>query len=268
MRGSRREVLLRVVVCLLLPGLHLTAKPGDGEAQERALSPTSAIHLGYSRVFITQLDHLVSPLRYSGSSSLLRIGFDRRGDSRVGVSAGYARPHLTSTISRDGNNEESGLRLEASIWYLRSLRRFRENRLTLRGGAQIGVHFATWKHVYVEGVEGSYFHGVGLIQAAGEMTYRFRSGRVVEYRLAFPFLGLGLRTSYQGSNDVTSPKLQGPWDVRGFDQSVMLGIPLSEGIELRFEYHSSYFRYPDPREISVAKDRFGISLEKRVGGGG
>lgn len=185
----------------------------------------------------------------------------------MGVSAGYARPHLTSTISRDGNSEEIGLRLEASLWYLRSLRQFRENRLTLRGGAQIGVHFATWKHVYVEGAEGSYFHGVGLIQAAGEMTYRFRSGRVVEYRLSIPVVGLGLRTSYEGSNDVTSPNLQGPWDVRGFDQSVVLGIPLSEGIELRFDYHSSYFRYPDPREISVAKDRFGISLVKRVGGG-
>jgi len=261
-------VTLRVVVCLILPALHLAAKPGDSEAQERALSPTSAIHLGYSRVFITQLDDLTSPLRYTGSSSLLRIGFDRRGDSRVGISVGYARPHLTSTISRDGNSEEIGPRLEASVWYLRSLRRFREGRLTLRGGAQIDVHFATWKHVYVEGAEGSYFHCVGLIQAAGEMTYRFRSGRVVEYRLAIPVVGLGLRPSYQGLNDVTAPKVQGPWDVRGFDQAVILGIPLSEGIDLRFDYHSSYFRYPDPREISVAKDRFGISLEKRAGGGG
>ncbi|MFG1690994.1 hypothetical protein ACGF5M_02360 [Gemmatimonadota bacterium] len=260
--------MLRVVVCLLLPGLYSTVESGASEAQERALPPTSAIQLGYSQVFITQLDELVSPLRYTGSSSLFRIGFERRGDSRVGISAGYVRPRLTSTISRDGRNEESGLRVEASIWYLRALRRFGENRLTLRGGGQIGVHFATWKHVYAERAEGSYFRGIGLIQAAGEMTYRFRSGRILEYRVAIPVVGLGLGTSYDGSNDVTAPKLQGPWDVRGFDQAVTLGIPLSEGICLLFDYHFSYFRYPDPMEFSVAKDRFGISLEKRVGGRG
>ncbi len=260
-------MLLRVVVCLLLPGLHVTAGPGDSQAQERALPPTSTIQLGYSRVYVTQLDELVSPLRYTGSSSLFRIGFDRRGDSRVGIFAGYSRPRLTSTISRDGRNEEIGLRVEASIWYLRALRRFRENRLTLRGGAQIGVHFATWKHVYAERAEGSYFRGVGLIQAAGEMAYRFKSGRILEFRVAIPVVGLGLGTSYDGSNDVTAPKLQGPWDVRGFDQAVTLGIPLSEGVDLLFDYHFSYFRYPDPMEFSLAKDRFGISLDKRVGGG-
>ena len=258
---------LRVVVCLLLPGLYLTAHPGGSEAQERALPPASTIQLGYSRVFITQLDELVSPLRYTGSTSLFRIRFDRRGDSRVGISVGYAQPRLTSTISREGDNEESGLRVEASIWYLTALRRSRETGLTLRGGAQIGVHFATWKHVYAERAEGSFFHGIGLIQAAGEVTYRFRSGRSVEYSLASPVAGLGLRTSYEGSNDVTAPRLQWPWEVMGFDQAVVLAIPLAEGVDLRVDYHFSYFRYPDPMETSVAKDRFGISLEKRLSGG-
>jgi hypothetical protein len=247
--------------------MFLSLLPSEGlQGQSRQEAPT--LLLGYAQTFIAQRDEMASPLRYTGSGSRYELGLLGGGTSSFGMMLGYVRPRLTSSITWDGVNQEVGPRVDVTLWYLRPIFTFREGRWRLLGGGQVDLRFATWKHSYTSAAAESFFHGIGFVQGAGGVKYESRSGRWLSYRLAVSLLALGVRNPYEGLDEVSGPTAHGPWNAPGLDQTVVLGIPLREGLDLRFSYRATFFRYPDPRELAVAADRFGVSLGLRMDRGG
>jgi hypothetical protein len=255
------------MVCLLAAlSLHAWSSPGIVLGQQR--STNTHLRFEVARAFYLQHDELASPLRYSGSAMLYRVGVHRQGDARFGLTLGYAHPRLTSSSSKGGDGEEEGARWRLSTWYLRSLLRRMDDRLSFVGGGQVDLHLGFWDHVYTEGLEESFLHGIAMLEVAGGVEYRGASGRVGRYRIAVPLITAGLRPPYQGLKSLASPRVFGPGSAWGIDQHMEILFPMSSSVDLVASYRASFFQYPDPMRISVGKDVVGICLQMRFGGEG
>jgi len=196
-----------------------------------------------------QADALASPLRYGGLGPGAAFGYERVGAaSRTAVSLVYARPRLSSSITRGAAFEESAHRLRLAVPHHRLLHA--SGPLTVLMGTQLSADVYYRRHDYANYPE-HYLDAFVLLEAAAGVEYRAGAKLRIDQRIAIPAAGIVWRSPYTGMKYAPSARLALPDRLQGLTHRLTVSRTLSPTVAVRLTHEVVLLRHSEPWRLAV-----------------
>jgi len=193
-------------------------------------------------------NHLISPLRYTGSTLPVSAGYRREKPKYSITIEGFFSDHkLHSGLSSGYNHTQKDLDARLRIGYLRNIASFGGGKGMFIIGAYHDVMLNLQKQYYTpDDIEHFIDVSVSLVDIASGFRYNLSSNHIFHDIFDITILNLGLRTPYFGLRRNLDTYFEFPGQFFKITEKFSYQYRFSRFINLRVLYLFTYYRYKTP----------------------